>query len=253
MKVGFLWDWYGVDGGAELNMHALMSGAPDGVTVVDCPASRPLPACDVYVVGNCSQYGPAIIPALEGKRVVKLVYDLWTVCDDALRAWLLKRAEPVFNTPVLADVVSWRFEKPVTCIPNPLDLAPFRAARNGHERAGACWIGRMFASKGIDEAREWATNNGVTLDFYGEGPDKPADGKGMVSHEAVPQTLARYDWFVFLPREFDSSPRTIVEAWAAGCRIVTNANQGATWWIEHQPDALDHGLDLFWSFVCSNP
>lgn len=249
MRVGLLYDFLGVVGGAELNIEAYKRTAPDGVTVIDCPPGRPLPKCDVYVVANCTMYAGWIIPAFEGTRVIKVVSDLWRVCDDGLRAWLLDNAEPVLVSPVLAEVAAWRFAKPYRYAPSVIDLAAFRRAANGQQRAGACWVGRCFASKGIDEARAWASENGVPLDVYGEGPDKPADGKGMVAQSELPQTLAHYEWFVFLPREFDPCPRSVIEAWAAGCKLVLNGRQGASWWIEHDPAALEDAAGRFWRLV----
>lgn len=250
MRVGLLYDFLGVVGGAELNIEAYKRSAPDDVIIVDCPPGRPLPACDVYVVGNCTMYAGWITTAFEGKRVIKIVSDLWRVCEDGLRTWLLDNAEPLLVSPVLAEVAEWRFAKRYRYAPSVIDLDAFRiAAANSQQRAGACWVGRCFASKGIAEAQAWASENELPLDIYGEGPDKPADGKGLVVQSELPQTLARYEWFVFLPREFDPCPRSVIEAWAAGCKLVLNGQQGASWWIEHNPAALEDAAGLFWRAV----
>ncbi len=34
--------------------------------------------------------------------------------------------------------------------------------------------------------------------------------------------MACHQYFVFLPKAFDSCPRTLIEAEAAGCEIITN-------------------------------
>lgn len=250
MKVGFLFDFLGVAGGAEYNIGAYQAAAPSGVELVDCPPGRPLPDCDVYVVSNCVQYQAWITPALRGKRVIKVVNDVWPIADETLRAWLLENAEPVLVSPLLYESVTWRFKRPVRYVPSVIDLARLRdAAAHATERSGAVWVGRCFASKGIDEARAWAQQNGIRLDIYGEGPDKPADGLGVVSQEALPETLAAHDWFVFLPRETDPCPRTVIEAWAAGCKLALNSMQGASWWIENDPDALENAAARFWDVV----
>jgi hypothetical protein len=249
MRVGFLYDFLGVPGGAELNLHAYQHAAPAGVEVVDCPPGRPLPDCDVYVVSNCLMYHAWITDAFKGKRVVKVVNDVWALADERLRAWLLDNAVPVLVSPYLYEVVPWRFKQEPRYVPSVIDLARFRAAANGTARSGAVWLGRAFASKGLDEARAWALQNGMDIDFYGDGPDKPADWKGVVSQAELPQTLARYDWFVFLPREPDPCPRTVIEAWAAGCKLALNGMQGASWWIENDPDALENAAARFWEVV----
>lgn len=250
MRVGFLYDFLGVNGGAELSMLAFMRSAPPDVTVVDCPPGRTLPDCDAYVIGNCIQYHAWITKHLDGKPVVKVCFDIWKFADDGLRAWLLANATPILVSPELEKRVDWRFVKPAHYIPCPVDLPRFEAARNGHARAGAVWLGRLFKSKGLEAAAQWAKTNGVPLDFYGIGADIPQDNyKGVVAADDVPATLAKYHYFVFLPTEFDPCPRSVIEAWAAGCDLVLNGNQGTSWWLQHKPDALRTAAADFWQVV----
>jgi hypothetical protein len=250
MKVGFLFDFLGIAGGAEYNIRAYQDAAPAGVELVDCPPGRPIPDCDVYVVSNCVMYHAWITDAFKGKRVIKIVNDVWRICDPKLREWLLENADPLLVSPYLETVVDWKFKRPAQYVPSVIDVPRFEAARDG-TRAGAVWLGRAFASKGLDEARAWAAQNGMSIDFYGDGPDHPADWKGVVSQEELPATLAHYDWFVFLPREPDPCPRTVIEAWAAGCKLALNGMQGASWWIENDPDALRDAAARFWKVVLS--
>jgi len=250
MRVGFLYDYLGVNGGAELSTAAFMRSAPAGVEIVDCPPGRTIPDCDKYVVGNCLMYHEWITRHLQGKPVIKLCYDIWKFYDNGLRTWLLANAQPIFVTPLLETRVDWHFARPARHIPSPIDLTPFEAARNGHERGGAIWLGRLFKSKGLENAVQWAATNAIPLDFYGPGVDIPTEHyRGIVPYEDVPATLARYRYFVFLPTEFDPCPRTVIEAWAAGCDLVLNGNQGASWWIEHAPDKLRTATADFWKVV----
>jgi glycosyltransferase involved in cell wall biosynthesis len=63
--------------------------------------------------------------------------------------------------------------------------------------------------------------------------------------------LAQYETFVFLPTVIEPFGRLVVEAWAAGCRIVTNNLVGAKWWIENEPGKLDTAAQDFWRVVLS--
>jgi len=61
--------------------------------------------------------------------------------------------------------------------------------------------------------------------------------------------MARYQTFVFLPTVIEPFGRTVAEAWAAGCEIVTNGLVGARYWLEENPDALDTAAEDFWGVV----
>jgi hypothetical protein len=62
-------------------------------------------------------------------------------------------------------------------------------------------------------------------------------------------TLSRYQTFVFLPTAFEPCGRAVIEAWAAGCRLVLNRNVGARHWIEREPEALETAAENFWRAV----
>jgi hypothetical protein len=55
-------------------------------------------------------------------------------------------------------------------------------------------------------------------------------------------------WFVFLPQRLDACPRTLIEAEASGCEIVTNENAG-----RRRAGPLEQVMaeerDRFWAWV----
>jgi glycosyltransferase involved in cell wall biosynthesis len=65
----------------------------------------------------------------------------------------------------------------------------------------------------------------------------------------MPALLARYETFVFLPTVIEPFGRLVAEAWAAGCRIVTNDLVGAKYWIQNDPDAIETAAEDFWKLV----
>lgn len=136
------------------------------------------------------------------------------------------------------------------CIPPPVDLGRFeRAAEgvNGNRAGSVCVASWRNAGKGQKKALEWAQSNGG-LDFYGGGSLAPP-GSQNVSYDDMPDLLARYKTFVFLPTVIEPFGRIVAEAWAAGCEVVTNWLVGARYWIEEDPAAIETAADDFWKVV----
>jgi hypothetical protein len=69
-----------------------------------------------------------------------------------------------------------------------------------------------------------------------------------VPRSTVLQAMSEARWFVFLPQRLDACPRTLIEAEAAGCEIVTNHKAG-----RRQPGPLAEVMaaqrERFWSWV----
>lgn len=252
--IGWVIDDPGYPGGAELDALALLAAAPEWAEIVICHAQAVEGDCDAYIVHNCAQFSEALIPLMEGKPIVKRVYDLWPVGNEKLRRWLLRNATitlPV--SPLQHEALRWYIQTPVEYIPCTVDVPTFRAAKSTG-RAGVAWIGRLYPGKGIEAARGWAVEHGAQVDVYGYGAMErnipaPLRYMGKLEPGAVPGILAQYETFLFLPDAIDPCPRGVVEAWAAGCKVVTNGNCGAGWWIQNQPSALENSASLFWAAV----
>lgn len=259
VRVGWLADIaYQYRGGAEMVSDELLAAVPDWAEIVPCPAGAVVEDVDVYVVQNCFQYHADIIPLLEKKPVIKMIHDVWPHGDVALRFWLLDHAKRLVMVSELQLLAfGWQLSAPITFIPPPVDLAPFRAAAQA-ERSGAVWLGRLFPGKGLKQALAWAEINQTVLDFYGYGPDREqitgspwARYCGEARYEDVPEILGRYKTFVFLPDGIDTFSRTTAEAFAAGCELVINSNVGAVSYLQNGTleERVEHAPGDFWALV----
>ena len=65
----------------------------------------------------------------------------------------------------------------------------------------------------------------------------------------MPDLLARYETFVYLPAQLEPFCRMVAEADAAGCAVVTNRLVGALHWLEHDRGALETAAHDFWKLV----
>jgi glycosyltransferase involved in cell wall biosynthesis len=248
MRVGWLVDRVDVTGGAELTQAELRAATPSGVEVVDCPPGQVDESCDQFVIHNCMTYTLADLEPLTGRRVVKYHHDVgpWLPAD--VKAWLARNAEPVCCSPIQAEYMGLDAH----LIPPPVNLARFAeaAARVNGDRAGvvsvAAWGNH---DKAAHRVAEWSVQNETSVDFYGGGALAPP-GSQQVAYERMPDLLASYETFVFLPTALEPFGRLVAEAWAAGCKIVTNGLVGARYWIEERPEAIETAAADFWSVVC---
>lgn len=258
MNVTFLYDDGNADGtkgGAELTMEEFAACCPPKVAFTD------LPEADVVVIGNCVQFGPEIIPSLLGRRVIRYHHDLARHEDPALREWIDENAEHVFTSPIHRERygVQWDHgEREAHLIPPALDLAAFRLNREQRrslKREGivtlAAW---QNPGKGGNLVAETLAQQGLTADCFGTGQFRPTGEHiqhfGEVDRDVLPELLHRYKTFMFLPVAVEPFGRCVVEAWAAGCEVVTNGNVGGMWWVENDPAALDSAGKDFWGLVC---
>lgn len=246
MRIGWLVDEPVRPGGAELTQHEFRNAAPEHVEIVDCPAGNVDPDCDRYVIHNCVQYTLADLQPLEGKPVVKYWHDVGPWLQPEVRAWLTENALNVCCSPLQAEHMSLE----ALCVPPAVDVSRFEeaGAKVNGGRKGAVSVGswRNYG-KAPHKAAEWGAENGG-VEFYGGGELAPP-GSEEVSYEQMPELLARYERFVFLPTVLEPFGRVVAEAWAAGCEIVTNGLVGARYWLEEDPEAIDRAAEDFWGVV----
>lgn len=259
MVIGWLTDHLAPVGGAEIGGLVLVKGKPAWVDeIVYCPSNkRPPKQIDAFVVHNCRGYTAQWIEELRGKPVVKFIHDVWHVGSILLRRWLLDEADLlVFYSPLHVDKFSFPFLAPHCCVPAPIDLNPFiQAARPTDEREGNVFVGRLEMGKGIHLAIGWALRNNEPLTLYGaDGGDyyhlrelpPTIQFGGNVNYAQVPAILGQARRLIHLPAGLEAYGRVVVEAWAAGCELVTNENVGATWWLANRAQDVAHGNDIFW-------
>lgn len=250
MKVAWLHDQGNADGsrgGAELTMDEFAAAAPGGVEFTD------LKAAEAVVIGNCVTVDPGIIPALIERRVIRYHNDLAQHESPVLRSWLDENAEHIFTSPLHRE----HYGLDGAVVPPALDLdrfRPNRQTRRNTERQGVCSVASwMNPGKGGHLVAEWAARNQTEVECFGIGPFAPS-GPGIRNHGAVtqgelPQVLHGFDQFVFLPTAVEPFGRCVVEAWAAGCEIVTNELVGARYWLEEKPEALETAAEDLWAVV----
>lgn len=257
MKVGWLVDESQYIGGAELSMAVLREHASEDI--IDCAPGAVVSGCDIYVIGNCVNYDAGeVIAAVEGKPTVKRVADFWPHGSSELRKWLLDKASAViFLSPPHFLRFPYNVGVPIKYVPPPLDYTVFREAGKGSTtRRGTFWLGQMTDTrKGITEAIKWANKNKVRVDFYGDGPFRPSESEyvhwcGEIPYDDVPGMMASYDRMVFLPVRDEAFGRVVMEAFAAGCKVVTNRVPGCVWYLEHDPRSLwEDNVEGFWNVV----
>jgi hypothetical protein len=222
-------------GGAELTQAEFRAAAPDSVEIVDCPREGVDPSCDLYVVQNCVGYSVDDLRHLEGKPVVKYWHDVGPHLQPGVREWLDERATHVCCSPIQAEYMGLT---DAAFIPPPIDLARFEAAAakmNGDRSGSVCVGSWRNYGKAAHKVAEWGAKNGG-VEFFGDGPFAPT-GAVPVPYERMPELLAQYERFVFLPMVLEPFGRTVMEAWAAGCIVTTNNLVGAKYWIENDPAA----------------
>jgi glycosyltransferase involved in cell wall biosynthesis len=248
MRVGWLADVPDLPGGAEFTQAEFKAAAPEGVEIVDCPPGNVDPSCDRYVIHNCVQYSLADFNWPGYRPVTKFWHDVGPWIQAEVREWMDTNATYICCSPLQAEHMG--IEAHV--IPPPVDLERFSRAGarvNGH-RVGAVCVGswRNYG-KAPHKVAQWAAQN-EPVDFYGGGFLAPP-GSEEIAQEKMPDLLARYSTFVFLPTVIEPFGRVVAEAWAAGCAIVTNELVGAAYWIQENPEAIETAAADFWNVVTS--
>ena len=247
-RVGWLSDRPSYIGGAELTQAEFLAAAPEGVEIIDCPPCGVQPDCDVYVLHNCVQYTPTDLANVAGPAV-KYHHDVGPWIPEEIREWLDANTRAVCCSPVQAEHMGL---PDAVLIPPPVDLEVFEHAaklREGATRHGAVSVGQWRNhGKAAHRVIEWSQRNGVPVDFYGGGTFAP-QGSREVEYRDMPRVLAAYETFVYLPEVIEPFGRTVAEAWASGCEIVTNRLVGALHWIENDPDAITSAASDFWRLV----
>jgi len=255
MKVAWLHDQGNADGtkgGAEYTMDWFKQLAPNGIQFD--------PDGYIAVVGNCVTFQPEIIDEIAHKRVIRYHHDLSYAEDAALRYWLDGNAVNIFTSPLHLE--KYRFEveprhEPLV-IPPFVDLNSFRpnrqTRRNGKRQGIVTVASWQNAGKGAQLVSETLYRQGLEADCYGPGYFTPygdhVHKKGPVDPDKLPQILWQYEQFIFLPSVVEPFGRCVVEAWAAGCEVLTNDLVGSRHFIENDPKALQTAAEDFWEVVC---
>lgn len=200
-------------GGGEMADAGMIAHAPDDVDVTRIPASDWEAALDydrIVVAATDQLTDPAMATLAERAPIV------WVHHKQApsnARRTLFQAASPFICMSELHARVEaeWADLTPVWNHGwiDPCDVLP------GDKVGDALWAARNHPQKGLIGARMWALREGRALTEITNAP-----------RQTVLDAMSIHRTFVFLPKGFDSCPRTLIEAELAGCEIVTNNNCG---------------------------
>lgn len=199
-------------GGAELTDAAMMEQAPTSIDIdVIQPADwdRALDYDRVIITGTDLLSDEAMYRLADTAPIVWVHHQQ---IPNRARAQLFAQAKPfVTMSQAHAQVEkAWSTVESEWCHGHiDVDIEPAK------KQPAALWAARNHPQKGLLAARRWARAN-----------DLPLTELSSVSRSEVLSEMARHEWFVFLPQAFDSCPRTLIEAEAAGCQIHTNKQAG---------------------------
>jgi glycosyltransferase involved in cell wall biosynthesis len=245
-RCGWLVDETEYVGGAEFTQGEFRAACPKDVELVDCRPGDVVDDCDVYAIHNCVRYDLAELEPLAGRPIVKYWNDVGAWLQPGVREWLDAHARSVCCSQLQAEYMGL---DGALCIPPPVDIARFaKAAVVDGERVGnvsvASW---RNLGKAPQQAAAWGAENGG-VQFFGEGQFAPS-GARPVAYDDMPELLARFETFVFLPTVLEPFGRLVAEAYAAGCEVVTNGLVGARQWIERDPElhAVRSAAFDFWA------
>lgn len=196
-------------GGGEMADAGMIARAPDGVEVTRIAAPDWEQALDFdrIVIAATDQLTEQACHTLAARRPMVWVHHQQS--PTAERKHLFASAAPF----ICMSAEHARVETAWSGVPavwnhgwvDPDDVVP--RMKNG----AALWAARDHPQKGLTGARIWAHRNGIALTEITNAPRRD-----------VLEAMAVHTYFVFLPKGFDSCPRTLIEAELAGCEIVTN-------------------------------
>jgi glycosyltransferase involved in cell wall biosynthesis len=247
MRVGWLADHSDVAGGAEYTQAEFRNAAPAEVEIVDCRPGAVVKNLDVYVIHNNVQYELKDLERIGDQPCIRYWHDVGPHLQEGCREWLDQHATAVCCSPIQAEYMGLE----AILIPPPVDLTRFEeaSAKVNGSRDGVVSVGswRNYG-KAAHKVGQWAASQGLSVDFYGGGMFAPV-GSEEVEYNLMPDLLAKYETFVFLPMVIEPFGRLVAEAHAAGCHVITNNLVGARYWLEENPDAITTAPRDFWALV----
>lgn len=96
--------------------------------------------------------------------------------------------------------------------------------------------------KGTEDSIKFAEDNDLKYELF-----------GGQKYEEVLEMFSKYKGFIFLPKSFDTCPRTVIEAKLLGCKLVINENvqhKNEEWFAGDNQATLDYltnRVQFFWN------
>lgn len=224
----------GMVGGAEMTDAAMIAAAPDDVEVhLYGPDEweKALEADRIIITGTDLLTRTAMHLLAERKPLVWVHHQQQ---PSESRRELFLAADPFVTMSEAHSQVEAEWSGVFSEWCHGLIDLPVEPAEKEH---AALWAARNHPQKGRISARIWAMRAEVQLT---EMCDQP--------RQDVLDAMAWHQYFVFLPKAFDSCPRTLIEAEAAGCEIITNHLAG-----RRDPgdlrEVIAYQAQKFWSWL----
>ena len=222
-------------GGAEMTDAAMMEQAPTSVEIAVITPDKWEEAIDadrVIITGTDLLSDEAMLRLADCSPIVWIHH---AQTPSKARQELFARAKPFVTMSRQHSQVeaAWSGVASEWCHGH-IDLGEIKPAEKTKD---ALWAARNHPQKGLLAARRWARANDLELTEL-----------SGVERSQVLQEMAVHDYFVFLPQGFDSCPRTLIEAEAAGCWIQTNHQAGR---IDDGPieEVMAAQAPKFWSWL----
>lgn len=224
-------------GGAELNDAVMRSHVPQGVDVDVIGPDDWATAMDYerIVITGTDRLSEEAMVTLATRR--PLVWIQHAQQPAAARKHLFEQAAPFITMSRLHQAhealwsrVSDEFvHSPVWDVNEvqPAAKEPF-----------ALFAARNHPAKGRINARIKASALGI-----------PLVELSNVERSVVLEHMARAQWFIHLPKEFDACPRTVIEASLAGCEVITNTSLVGRLEPGEPRDVLAQQPPKFWALV----
>jgi hypothetical protein len=232
-------DWQlpgGLIGGAEMTDQSMIEQAPKHyqIQVIDHKSWQSALTFDRVIITGTDMLTAEAMNELS--RVRPMVWVHHQQSQSAERQKLFASADPFLTMSSAHSRLEqqWSGVSSQWCHGHiDLDQIP----NHGDKHNRALWAARNHPQKGRIAARMWAMRNGIELTEITDAP-----------RQAVLEEMSKHKWFVFLPKGFDSCPRTLIEAEAAGCQIVSNDNAGKRD-IGDLHEVIQAQAPRFWSWV----
>ena len=96
--------------------------------------------------------------------------------------------------------------------------------------------------KGTKDAIKFALDNNLKYELF-----------GGITHDEVLDKFSKYKGFIFLPKGFDTCPRTVIEAKLLGCELIMNDNvqhKDEPWFSGEKQEVIDYlrkRTSVFWN------
>lgn len=200
-------------GGAEMTDAAMINQAPITIDIAVIPPDRweeSLDADRIIVTGTDLLTDEAMLRLADESPIVWVHHQQQ---PSKARAELFARAKPFVTMSQAHSAVEQAWSGVVS------EWCHGHIETDGipdlPKQKAALWAARNHPQKGLLAARRWCREQDLWLTEL-----------SGVSREEVLRQMALHEWFVFLPQAFDSCPRTLIEAEAAGCQIHTNSRAG---------------------------